>query len=396
MWFFRSPTIIHGEDALMHLRELKGERAFIVTDANIRKAGLLDPIHLHLEHSGIAHTTHDEIEAEPALNTIQLGADLMHAFEPDWIIAVGGGSVIDAAKAMWVLYENPALDLEALAPMEEIVMRQKARFVAIPTTAGTGSEATWAFVITLKDGDGAVRKLGSGHPLALPDLAIIDPAMTRKLPARVTADSGMDALTQAIEGYLATWANDYTDGLCLVAAKLAMECLPVAYRNPDDAVAREKMANSAALAGLGYINSMVGLAHSMGHALGAVFKVPHGRAVGLFLPYVIEFYASVNRPAETQTRFVDLAKYLDLRHDDEHVAGAALAHSVRALAKSIDQPLTIADAGVPFSDFEAKLDALIDNAMNDTVIFCSPRPPSSDELRKLFVGAFEGGVSGNL
>ncbi len=397
MWFFRSPTIIHGEDALMHLRELKGERAFIVTDANIRKAGLLDPIHMHLEHSGIAHTTHDEIEAEPALSTIQLGADLMHAYQPDWIIAAGGGSVIDAAKAMWVLYENPGLDLEALAPVEEISMRRKARFVAIPTTAGTGSEATWAFVITLPGAStlqhvqGAARKMGSGHPLAMPDLALIDPAMTRRLPARVTADTGMDALTQAIEGFLATWANDYTDGLCLVAVKLALEFLPMAYANPEDQVAREKMANSAALAGLGYINSMVGLAHSMGHSLGAVFQVPHGRAVGLFLPYVIAFYGSLQRPADTQTRFVEMAKFLGLRHDDEHTAAHALARAVRALAKSIDQPLTIANAGIAFSNFEANLDALVDNAMNDTVIFCSPRQPSSDELRQLFVCAFEGG-----
>jgi alcohol dehydrogenase class IV len=391
MWFFRSPTLIHGEDALAHLRELKGRRAFIVTDANICNAGLLEPIHAHLDDAGLLHTTHDAIEAEPALHTIQRGAALMAEWAPDWIIAVGGGSVIDAAKAMWVLYENPALDLEALAPMEEIVMREKARFVAIPTTAGTGSEATWAFVITLPGSDSQPsRKLGSGHPLAMPDLALIDPAMTRRLPARVTADSGMDALTQAIEGYLATWANDYTDGLCLIAAKLALEWLPVAYRDPDDMIAREKMANSAALAGLGYINSMVGLAHSMGHALGAVFKVPHGRAVGLFLPHVIAFYASASRPAQTHTRFVDLAKFLGVRHDDEHVAGHALAHKVRELAKQIDQPLTIADAGVSFSDFAAQLDALVDNAMNDTVIFCSPRQPSSEELRQLFLCAFEG------
>jgi alcohol dehydrogenase class IV len=391
MWFFRSPTLIHGEDALAHLRELKGRRAFIVTDANIRDAGLLNAIHAHLDDAGLLHTTHDTIETEPALHTIQRGAALMAEWAPDWVIAVGGGSVIDAAKAMWVLYENPALDLEALAPMEEITMRQKARFVAIPTTAGTGSEVTWAFVITLPGSESLpARKLGSGHPLAMPDFALVDPAMTRRLPARVTADSGMDALTQAIEGYLATWANDYTDGLCLVATKLAFEWLPVAHRDPENVLAREKMANSAALAGLGYINSMVGLAHSMGHALGAVFKVPHGRAVGLFLPVVLEFYASANRPHETHTRFVDLAKFLNLRHDDEHVAGHALAHAVREVAKSIDQPLTIADAGIPFSDFEAQLDALIDNAMNDTVIFCSPRQPSSEELRQLFVGAFEG------
>lgn len=396
MWFFRAPTIIHGEDALQYLSEMRGQRAFVVTDANIRAAGLIIPVLHQLERTSMRHHVYDDVEPEPSLHTIQRGAQAMNAFGPDWIVAVGGGSVLDAAKAMWVLYENPDLDLEALSPLEPITLRARARLVAIPTTAGTGSEATWAFVITLPSDPPhpphPPRKLGSGHPLAMPDVAIVDPRMTATLPARQTADSGMDALTQAIEGYLAAWANDYTDGLCLVSTKLALDYLARAYANPHDIVAREKMANSAAIGGLGYINSMVGLAHSMGHALGALFHVPHGRAVGLFLPFVIEFYAAghAQRSNEVKTRFVDIAKFVGLRHDDEAVAAHELAAKVRHIAKAIGQPLAVADSGVTFSEFNAALDALIDNAMNDTVIFCSPRQPTTDELRQLFLCAFEG------
>jgi len=388
MWFFRSPTIVHGEEALGYLAELRGARAFIVTDRNIQQAGLLAMVTAHLDRAGLAHTIYADVQPDPPLGLVQRGAAVLAEYAPDWIVAVGGGSVIDAAKAMWVLYENPGLDLEALSPLEAITLRARARLVAIPTTAGTGSEATWAFVITMP-GD-PPRKLGSGHPLAVPDLAIVDPCMMRTAPPRVIADSGMDALTQAIEGYLATWANDYTDGLCLVATKLALDYLERAYRNPDDAEALEKMANCAAIGGLGYINSMVGLAHSMGHALGALFHLPHGRAVGLCLPYVIAFYASPARLAEVKTRFASLAQFCGLPHDDETVAAHALAERVRALARAIDQPLTLAEAGISATEFSTKLDALVDNAMNDTVIFASPRQPSAEALRTLFICAFDG------
>lgn len=389
MWYFRSPTLVHGQDALTHLRELRIAHAFVVTDANVRRARLLEPVLRELDRAGAQHEVFDAVEPEPSLQTIMTGAAALRACAPDWIVAVGGGSVLDAAKAMWVLYENPGLDLEALTPLEPIALRHRARMIAVPTTAGTGSEATWAFVITLP-GD-PPRKMGSGHPSAAPDIAIIDPHLTRSMPPQLTADSGMDALTQAMEGYLATWANDYTDGLCLVATQIALEYLPRAYHQPDDLVAREKMANAAAIGGLGYINSMVGLAHSMGHALGAVFHVPHGRAVGLFLPYVIEFYGSADRPADVRTRFVPLCKFLGLRHDDEHVAAHALAHRVREVAKSIGQPLSVAEAGVGYSAFAARMHDLVDNAMNDTVIFAAPRQPALDELRALFTRAYEGG-----
>lgn len=386
MWFFRSPTIVHGEDALDYLKEVGISRAFVVTDATLRHLGLLEPVLRRMPEHAV-QGMFDAVEPEPSLATVRAGAEALRAAAPEWIIAVGGGSVLDAAKAMWVLYENPDLDLEALTPMTPLALRRRARLIAIPTTAGTGSEATWAFVITLPGNP--PRKLGSGHPLAVPDLAIVDPAMSRTAPPQVTADSGMDALTQAIEGYLSTWANDYTDGLCLTAARLAFDYLARAVRNPDDVEAREKMANSAAIGGLGYINSMVGLAHSMGHALGAILHIPHGRAVGLCLPYVLEFYIA-DAPDALCRRIVELARFVGLEHDDAPLAARQLVARIRALARAIGHPLNIAAAGVPRAAFEASLDALVDNAMNDTVIFGAPRQPTLDDLRRLFVCAFEG------
>lgn len=395
MWFFRSPTIVFGEEALLHIRELKGTRAFIVSDKNIQQAGLIAPVLFQFGHAGMQTKVYDDVPAEPSVEDIRAGMSALTAFDPDWIVAVGGGSVIDAAKAMWVLYENPELDLSAISPVDPINIREKALFLAIPTTSGTGSEATWAFVFDDpgdESADELPRKLGSGHPLAVPDYAIVDPIMTATLPQELTANTGIDALTQAIEGYVSTWHNDFSDGPCLIATKLAFEYLPLAYEDPSDLVAREKMSNAATLGGLGYINSMAGCAHSMGHALGALLDMPHGRAVGLCLPYVIEFYTSEARPSDIETRFVDLARFIGLAvaEGDEHAAGLALADKISNLLKSLDMPLTLEQAGIPRDDFDAELDNLVNNALTDSVIFTSPRQPSESELRKLFVCAFEG------
>lgn len=387
MWFFRSPTIVFGEEALLHIRELRGQRAFVVTDKVVNEKGLIAPVLFQLQHAGIAARVYDAIEAEPELEAIELGADAMEDYAPDWIVAVGGGSVIDAAKAMWVLYENPDLELEAVSPLEPIKLRERARMIAVPTTAGTGSESTWAFVVTIPAADGApARKLGSGHPLAMPDYALVDPMMTASKPRQITADTGMDALTQAIEGYLATWANDFSDGLCLVATRIAFEHLPRVIANPADVESREKMANAAAIAGLGYINSMVGLAHSMGHALGAAFKLPHGRVVGICLPYVLQFYAG----DESGTRSLDIVHFLGGTAEGEPAACRLLADRVRELAIDIEQPVSLAAAGITREAFDAALPDLIETALGDTVIFTSPRQPGEDELRRLFECAYEG------
>jgi alcohol dehydrogenase class IV len=215
--------------------------------------------------------------------------------------------------------------------------------------------------------------------------------MTAKLPPTITAESGMDALTQAIEGYVTTWHNEFTDGLCLVATKLVFENLPRVYKDPSDVEAREKMANAASIGGLGYINSMVGAAHSMGHALGAIFKIPHGRAVGLCLPYVIEFSASTSasQPA-AETRYVDIVHFLGEVAESEQTAAHTLAEKVRGLLRELELPLSLEQAGIAREDFEAELSNLVNNTLSDTVILTAPRQPNEDEVRRLFECAFAG------
>lgn len=385
MWFFRSPTIVFGEDALLHIRELRGKKAFVVTDKTLNAQRLIAPVLIQLERAGMQIDTYDAVESEPLLDVIEAGADMMNAIGPDWIVAVGGGSVLDAAKAMWVLYENPDLDLEQVNPLEPITLRERARLIAVPTTAGSGSEATWAFEVTFEE-DGAKRKFSSGHPSAVPDYAIVDPVMSASMPPELRADSGMDALTQAIEGYLSNWSNDYTDGLCLVAAKLVFEHLPRTVADPGDREAGERMANAASISGLGYINSMVGLAHAMGHALGAALSLPHGRVVGMCLPCVLEYYAR----ADGGTRCIDIARFLGDGAPDDPGACRALAGRVRALARAVGLPVNLADAGVNEATYAHALPRLLDLTLSDTMVFTSPRQPDDEDLRKLFMCVYSG------
>jgi alcohol dehydrogenase class IV len=382
MWYFSAPQIVFGDGALAHLAGLTVTRAAIVTDPTLLRLGYAQRICDALP-AGTVTAIFDAVEPDPSLGTALAGADFLRGFAPDWIIAVGGGSVIDAAKAMWILYENPQVDPASINPIETYHLRAKARFAALPTTSGTGSEATWAIVLT----DTAERrKLGLGSREAVPDLAILDPEFVRQLPARLTADTGLDALVHAVEGYTSTFHNDFCDGLCLQAARLVFTYLPRAYADGSDMQAREHLQNAATIAGLGFGNSMAALAHGMGHALGGVFHVPHGRAVALFLPYTIEFSAA----ADVDNRYADLAAFLALPPlpEGEGAPATALAAAIRDLERSVDQPLTLREAGIPREQFEAELDLLVMNAMNDTQTLMSARIPDEDEMRALFWKAY--------
>jgi len=382
MWYFSSPLIVFGEDALSHLASLHGKKAMIVTDATLHRLGLIDPVVEQLKLTGMQAEIFDQVLPEPDLETVKFGAQRMMAFEPDWIVAVGGGSVIDAAKGMWVLYARPDVQPDAINPLESYGLRQKAHMVAIPTTSGTGSEVTWAVVLSDHQ---AKRKLGLGSREVVPDIAIIDPIMIKGLPPRITSDTGLDALTHAIEGFTSTYHNEFTDGLCLLAARLVFENLPRAYQG--DLLAKEKMHYAATIAGLGFGNSMAALAHGLGHAFGALFQIPHGRAVALFLPYTIEYCA--NSP-EGGTRYAELAGFLGLSEKNEKQAGAALAAKIRELEEALEQPVCIAEAGIERSALESELDQLIENAMNDTQTIMSTRIPDEEDLRRLFLYAYEG------
>jgi len=384
MWYFRSPEVVFGVDALEHLQTLSGERAFIVTDAMMVQLGFVDIVGAHLKRAGLEYGVFSEVEPEPSTRTILTGAARMTDFGPDWVIGLGGGSAMDAAKAMWAVYENPGLNPEAINPFEPLTIRQKARLITIPTTSGTGSEVTWATVITSTEEQ---RKIGAGSPEILADIAIVDPLLAQKMPPRLTADTGLDALTHAIEGYTCNLHNDFTDGLCLQAIRLIFDYLPRAVQNGDDMEAREKMHNAATLAGLGFGNAMAALAHSLGHSLGALFHVPHGRAVALFLPYTIQFIQN----GGDETRFQDISRFLGLPAATPEEGAASLVKAIRDLSSAVGQPLTLRDALPDGRDaFDAALEQLVANAEADTVIAMGARIPTTDETRRLFAYAYDG------
>lgn len=380
MWFFNAPQVVFGEDALEYLEELEGERAFIVTDPVLHDLGFSDRIERHLSRAGITCSVFAEVEPEPSLQTVQRGAKLLADFAPDWIVGLGGGSAMDASKAMWALAERPDLEPESISPVQPLGIG-KMKLIAVPTTSGTGSEATWMLVLTDTE---TKRKVSLGSRELMPTIAIVDPVLTANLPPQIAADTGIDALTHAIEGYTSNWRSDFTDGLCLKAAELVFANLTDAMAG--DSEAREHMANAATIAGMGFGNSMVALAHAMGHTFGAQFKVPHGRAVGLFLPYTMEFTRNGG-----MGRYSDIARWVGFTDSRDEAEGATLLiEQVRALASEVDHPGTIANLGIERSALDEAMDTMVANAETDNGIIAAPRMPETEELRRLFDYAFDG------
>jgi len=384
MWFFRCPEITFGEDALGQLALIRGKRAFIVTDPVIEGLGFVTAVQTQLCEAGLESQVFAEVEPDPSLQTVRRGAAQMLAYEPDWIIGLGGGSSMDAAKAMWIHYERPDIDPEAINPFEELGLRQKARLICIPTTAGTGSEAGYGIVLT--DTENA-RKLTLGSPEATPDIAIVDPYFTAQLPRQVTADTGIDVLTHAIEAYIGSWANDFTDGLCLQAMRLVFKYLPraVAYGH-EDPEAREKMANAATMAGMVLGNSSVALAHALGHSAGALFhQVPHGRITAVFLPYTLQFVANGEAG-----RFGDMAAALLLPSRDETEAADSVVTAVFQLLDQLGLPGSLKAAGIPEDQFAEMLPLMVEHVEVDANLLMSPRIPHTAEIEKLLQYAYNG------
>ena len=384
MWYFVAPEVVFGTDSVIRLSQLAGKLAFVVTDANIVKLGLIDKVKEQLSKAGIESTVFDEVEPDPSTETVRKGSSEMSKSGPDLIVAVGGGSVMDAAKAMWVEYAGPAgMKAEETNPFTTgLGLQNKARLVCVATTSGTGAEATWAIVLT---DTAAQRKLGLGCRETMPDIAIVDPAFAVEMPPELTAQTGMDVLTHAIEGFTSTFKNDISDGLCIKAIQLVFQYLPRACKDGKDMEAREKMHNAACIAGMGFGNSMAALAHATGHSLGAVFHVPHGRAVGLFLPYTIEFMRDAR-----EELWAEIAYAIRLGVPKGKKAGPILAEAIRGLARSIKEPLSIKEIGIPADSFDSSLEKLVDNAFADSQIVTTVRPPSTEETEKFFRYAYEG------
>lgn len=384
MWYFKIPEYYFGSGSLTYLERISGERAFIVTDQNILDLGFVQTIQNHLSKAGIATQIFAEVEPNPSLETVYRGAAALSAFEPDWIVSLGGGSCIDAAKGMWILYEQPDIDLEFVDPVNDIGLGQKAKLIAIPTTAGSGSESGYGLVLTNTKEN---RKITLANREILASLAIIDPSLSANLSPAVTADAGIDVLNHAIEGYSCTFANDFNDGLALHAAKFVFEYLPRAVKyGRADAEAREKMANAASIAGMSLGNSAVALGHTLGHSAGAFFKeLAHGRITAIFMPYTIEFTANGG-----VGRYLDLAKGLNLPAADERQAAFALAAAMRDLMREINLPTTLKEAGIDRSRFDQILPIIVEHADVDTNIIQSLRIPDTEEIEKLFRCAYDG------
>lgn len=389
MWYFVSPEIIFGEDSLDALEDISGKRVLLITDANLVQIGLADRVSSKLIKAGFELQIFDEVEPDPTISNVLKGTQLAASYKPDWIVGLGGGSPMDTAKAIWVLYERPDLQPAEINPLIKLGLRKKARLITIPTTSGTGAEVTWAIVLTNSDHQ---RKMGLGNRENVADIALVDPALASGMPPHLTADTGMDAFTHAVEGFICTWHTDITDGLCLNAARDILQYLPLAYEasqadNPDQEHfrrAREKMHNAATSAGLGFGNAMASIAHAMGHTLGSIFHLPHGRAVGLLLPYTIEFTANTD-PSRIKT----LAGALGIQYP-EGKAGEVLANQIRDLSREIGLPGAIANTGIKEDDFTSQLEKLVDDAFNDTQMITAARTPSFQELEQLYMYAYHG------
>ena len=382
MWHFVSPQIVFGQGALDALEDLHGGRALLVTDATLVELGLVNRVVSLLQKASIESHVFDAVEPEPSLQTVRTGAEVARDLAPNWIIGLGGGSPMDAAKAIWVLYERPDLGPGDINPFIDLGLRQRARLITIPTTSGTGAEVTWAIVLT-DVGEG--RKMGLGNRENVADIAIVDPEMAAGMPSKLTADTGLDALTHAVEGYICTWHTDLTDGLCVQAARDIFAFLSRAVKDGSDMEARERMHHAATSAGLGFGNAMASLAHAMGHALGARYHIPHGRAVALFLPYTVEYVAH-----QEPGRSAELAQRLRLTDRTEKGGALALAGAIRELIRRVGNPTSVEQLDVAPDRYRSDLERMVDDTFSDTQMVTAARAPSYEELRQLFLRAYSG------
>ena len=413
MLWFRAPEKVYFKKGCLGvaLRELKyvmnKKKAFVVTDTFLYKSGFTKAITDRLDEMGITHTTFYNVAPDPTLACAKEGAKAMAAFEPDVIIAIGGGSAMDAGKIMWTLYEHPEVDFQDLAMRFMDIrkrvytfphMGDKAYFIAIPTTAGTGSEVTPFAVIT-------DETTGTKYPLAdyelLPDMAIIDADLMMNIPKGLTSASGIDALTHALEAIASMMATDYTDGLALKATKLIFNYLPRAYSlGGHDAEAREEMANASTLAGMAFANAFLGVCHSMAHKLGSYHHLPHGVANALMIEQVIRFNCA-KAPTKMGTfpqykypdcvrRYAEVASFVGISGKTDEEKVEKLIVKIRELMKEINLPATIKDAGVDEKVFLEKLDSMVEDAFDDQCTGANPRYPLMSEIKEMYLSAYYG------
>ncbi len=410
MQWFKVPDKIYFENnSIQYLEKMPDiSRAFIVTDPGMVSLGYVDKIlyYLRKREEHVHCEIFSDVEPDPSIETVWAGAKMMDEFKPDVIIALGGGSAMDAAKGMWLFYEHPDVDFNSLRlrfldirkrAFKFPKMSNKARLVAIPTTSGTGSEVTSFAVISDK-------KNNMKYPLSdyelTPNVAIIDPQFVMSLPKSATADTGLDVLTHAIEAYVSVMASDYTDGLAMKAIQLVFKYLPRAYKNgAEDAEAREKMHNASCIAGMAFTNAFLGLNHSIAHKIGGEYHIPHGRANAALLPYVIKYNA------ETPSKFVSFPKYNKFIADEKYAEIAAflglpakntkegvenLIKAVRELMKEVNEPESFAQCGIDKETYMRNVPDIANKAFEDQCTTANPKLPLVKEIEQIMIDAYNG------
>ena len=374
--------IYHGKDSLEVLKSLEGKRAFIVIGGgSMKRFGFLDKVLSYLKEANMETKVFEGVEPDPSVETVMKGAKEMEAFEPDWIVSIGGGSPIDAAKAMWIFYEYPDFTFEkAIVPFGLPKLRRKAKFVAIPSTSGTATEVTAFSVIT--DYKAKIK-----YPLAdfeiTPDIAIVDPSLAETMPEKLVAHTGMDALTHAIEAYTASLRSNFTDPLALKAIEMVNMHLVNSYKG--DMEARGEMHEAQCLAGMAFSNALLGIVHSMAHKVGAVFHIPHGCANAIFLPYVIKY----NRKA-CEDRYAQIARHIGLKGESERELTDALIDLINKFNKELNIPSSMKEYGIEENDFKANLKFIAHNAVLDPCTGSNPREINDETMEKLYTCAYYG------
>ena len=376
----------YGRGSIDALKELEGKKAIIVVGSgSMKKFGFLDKIENNLKEAGMEVKLFENVESDPSVTTVMAGAKVMQEFEPDWIVALGGGSPIDAAKAMWVFYEYPDSKFEDLiVPFSFPKLRKKAKFAAISSTSGTATEVTAFAVIT--DYDKGIK-----YPLAdfeiTPDIAIVDPDIAETMPPRLTANTGMDALTHAFEAYVSNVHSVFTDPLALHAIKMVFEYLPSSYKG--DADAKEQMHYAQCLAGQAFSNALLGIVHSLAHKTGAVFStghIVHGYANAMYLPYVIEYN---RKDPETLKRYGEIGKHLGLTGTDLEISNK-LIEMIRDFNAKFDIKNNLRDFGIIEEEFNEKLDSIAKEAVADACTLSNPRKTEFEDMKKILQYIYEG------
>jgi alcohol dehydrogenase class IV len=374
--------VYFGQGTVEELKNLRGKKAAIVIGGeSVKNNGSLEKVETNLKEAGMETILIEKVEADPSVKTVMRGVEVMNQFQPDWIIGLGGGSPMDAAKAMWIFYEYPEFTFEEAAkPFNLPELRKKARYAAIPTTSGTGSEVTSFAVIT--DDETGIK-----YPIAdfniTPDIAIVDTDMAQSMPAKLIANTGMDALTHALEAYVSTMSNELTDALAMKSIEMIEEFLIESFNGSEDA--RAKMHISQCLAGMSFSNAILGIVHSMAHKTGKIFDIPHGCVNAIYLPHAIEFNAAV-----AGEKYADVAKRLGMQGSNDEELVKALVEFIRKLNKSMNIPSSLKEFGLSEEKFLANLDEVSKNAVADPCTGTNPREISIEQMKELFITAYYG------